>query len=108
MKFISSILMIYVLVLTLIPCSDHIGEIHTHDHNKVSHQNHEKEDTNGTEDSCTPFCTCSCCGISLTAASFHIFQLENPAESFNHTELQEKEYPLVTKYQENIWQPPQA
>lgn len=111
MRFISIILMMYVMVLTLIPCSDHLFESsntqhqHKHSENQKDHQ-HENHDCG--KDTCTPFCTCSCCGIALSAADFHIFKLEKPFESYTYQDLTHKPYPLISIFQENIWQPPRV
>lgn len=63
MKIISYILSVYLLVLSLVPCSDSMVFIHSEceantelvDSNK-NHSDHEHEDL------CTPFCICACCG----------------------------------------------
>ncbi|WP_312697803.1 DUF6660 family protein [Sphingobacterium mizutaii] len=107
MRFASVILMVYVMVLTFIPCSDRMTESHTHLHSGTEQSSHQ-EQHDCSKDSCTPFCTCSCCGISLTVANFHVFNLEKPIESYANIDLTEKEYPLVSNDQENIWQPPQV
>lgn len=107
MRFTSIILMVYVMVLTFIPCSDRMTESHTHLHSGTEQSSHQ-EHHDCSKDSCTPFCTCSCCGISLTVANFHVFNLEKPIESYANIDLTEKEYPLVSNDQENIWQPPQV
>ena len=118
MRFMSTLLMIYVLVLTFIPCSDHFADSHSHkqsfqtssnhSHEHSEKQDHEHESHDCSKDTCTPFCTCSCCGIALNAADFHLFKLEKPFEAYSFNELPIKFYPLVSKYQENIWQPPQV
>ncbi|SEG11026.1 DUF6660 family protein [Sphingobacterium lactis] len=109
MKVISAILTLYILVLTFIPCSDHFAETdcfghdHTEEHHRPKEHSHDH-----SKDSCTPFCTCSCCGISLTAAEEINFPIIEPFETHYSIDRSDKEYSLINKYNVNIWQPPQV
>jgi len=94
------------MVLTLIPCSDHYFESNSLD--KQEQHSHNSENHDCGQDACTPFCTCTCCGIALNAADFHLFKLDKPFEAYLGNELILKNYPLVSIFQENIWQPPQV
>lgn len=62
-KFISYILSIYMLALSLVPCSDGMDFMHSDCDtdtevvdNSHNHSDHDHEDL------CTPFCICACCG----------------------------------------------
>ncbi len=98
------------MVLTLIPCSDHLfespSESHTHLTSEQHTQHHEDHDC--SQDTCTPFCTCSCCGIALNSVDLSLLQLETPFAAYKPIQLVEKNYSLISQYLENIWQPPQA
>jgi len=63
MRILSYILIIYVLAISLLPCSDkentcdavssEMGHTQNHDH-KTDH-----------DDACSPFCNCSCCNTPV-------------------------------------------
>ena len=79
MKIATNILTIYMLALSLIPCGDGGGgfvEIANHifgvEHQHVS--DHEQHSNGCGDDTCTPFCVCNCCSISVnvpTNIDFH-------------------------------------
>ena len=62
MKSFAFLMCIYLLILCCLPCSDSI-ECNLPDRYSSSqsddHHNHSHESEN-----CTPFCTCSCCGLT--------------------------------------------
>lgn len=107
---ISHIFAFYMLALALVPCGDGGGGIvelgkHFFD---ISHQeqaDHERHSDNCGDDSCAPFCICSCCSSALSGpvklpmlvksptpiqASVPSFTIQIIPSSFNHS----------------IWQPP--
>ncbi len=58
-RWISIILSILIFSLSIIPCSDsHTCGMEEHE---VLGHNHSED----TEDHCSPFCVCHCCGISI-------------------------------------------
>ncbi len=112
MKWLSTLLIVYVMGLSMVPCSDPIasaaGEVHTASSLDGHGQHAHEKPHDHTQDNCTPFCTCSCCGISLTIADFRMLRIGVPFESLSPEKILEKEYSLVSNYLGNIWQPPQA
>ena len=58
MRFLTIILSVYILVLSLAPCGDDID--------CSKHANNKTEQTSDTHDhkseNCSPFCICACCG----------------------------------------------
>ncbi|MGK0364449.1 MAG: hypothetical protein ACI85O_001506 [Saprospiraceae bacterium] len=110
MKTTAHILAIYLLLLSLIPCSDggggmveliqHFFKVELH-----AHSGHDEDSGSCGDDFCSPFCVCNCCSIAI----------DFPAEA----SLNIKEYtPSPTTqpsfiphevriiYPTNIWQPP--
>ena len=70
MKLAIHILTIYILALSLAPCSDGGGGIvETANHFLgIEHQHvsdHEHHSNGCGDDTCTPFCVCSCCSMAL-------------------------------------------
>ena len=102
MKFLSILLSMYVLYMVSLPCVDEAI-----DFNKtfveISTAHHHHDDPNQT-DTCSPFCVCSCCSVTVELTSF-VFE-SNPVR-----EIQSQ---LIPYYKESfstyfhpIWQPPQ-
>ncbi len=103
MKIISLLLGIYLMALTLMPCSD-AHQIQQNSTTSISSFNHHPHDNR--IDLCSPFCGCSCCGNSLI---FRISNIEPIADytlffitTYNSSTQTHKEY----SYHNHIWQPP--
>lgn len=66
-KCLTVVYAIYVLCLSFVPCSDGFMS-HNHDTNgivEVHNHSHSEGEDDSHVDLCTPFCSCSCCGISI-------------------------------------------
>ena len=59
MRLFAFILSIIILALSVVPCSDNDNCNQPTTELSSDHSGHEHQ-----EDSCTPFCTCSCCGCA--------------------------------------------
>jgi hypothetical protein len=99
MKIFATILSIYVLVLTSMPCIDkQDNTLQKTELSGTSSDNHQKDC-----DHCSPFCTCYCCAspvLSQTSAiQFNVFFIAQHIPGEN-----------VSKYFSSIfssiWQPP--
>lgn len=110
MKIANHIFTIYLLTLSLIPCGDGGGgiiEIANHlfgvVHQHVS--DHEQHSNGCADDTCTPFCVCSCCSIttniptSASLTSNHITLISQKLPSYKSNF-----YP--SGYNAAIWHPP--
>lgn len=103
MKLFTFFLAIYLVSLALIPCGDKkdcnlaakqgISAIASETHSKKAH----------AEETCTPFCICSCCSISMNAAIAVIY-ISIPSEKVDNTIAFTKTYPLGSQL--SVWQPP--
>jgi hypothetical protein len=102
-RLLSVALSVYVLTLVLTPCVDNLipGQetqctqvVATH---SDSHADHH--------DSCSPFCTCSCCNISMEVTTGLTFTASVPDYNeialFFNAQVSETFHP-------QIWQPPKA
>lgn len=104
MRWILTIWTFYLMVLTSLPCSDaknqcedtvpKIETAQSHDHNKDSH------------DSCSPFCYCSCCSVSIVSYDFKPFEIRQPKVAFLSEKITLRDCSLISYYYGNIWQPP--
>lgn len=112
MKWLAGFMIIYVLVLSLVPCSDHeSGLIFEEQCSTIAHD-HDKTNNNDTHDhindTCTPFCTCSCCGIALNVFSIKFIEMCRLYETTLSLQTSTQEYKIVAQYLRAIWQPPQV
>ncbi len=106
-KLLSLILSIYMLALSLAPCTD--GLQHEHQTNScnnevlVDHHNHA-DNNNEHQDTCPPFCVCVCCG-SIVVTPSQIYLKENSNEIFLQS-LQGYLSIYSFEYNTNVWHPP--
>jgi hypothetical protein len=100
-KFLTYILSVYLLLLSVFPCAD---ENSCTDKDEtaasVSFSNNEHEE----EESCTPFCSCSCCGLQFSKTC-NCIKLKSPEPTAVHyaEEIQQQ----LSEIYFPIWQPPQ-
>ena len=96
MKWIPFILCIYILALSIIPCTDGTTDACKE---KIEHHDHSEDE----DDGCTPFCVCSCCGSLFTFSDIVSYF------SFN-SKISEKidsySSHYFSSYLEEIWHPP--
>jgi hypothetical protein len=104
MKFFFFILGGFMLYMSCLPCGDStecnekaVTEISTTD----NHQEH-----NHDAESCTPFCTCSCCAISIFYSGFYkALDVKALFQSEKHL-LSNVAFNTEAYY--SIWQPPKV
>ena len=110
MKLTIHIFTIYMLALSLVPCGDGGGgivEIVNHffgvEHQHIS--DHDQHSNGCGDDTCSPFCVCSCCSISIDVPT-------NIAFTDKHILIVSQKSPFYTSnfypsgYDASIWQPP--
>lgn len=101
MKILSFILAVYFLGLSVKTCSDTVMaadncQIVSCVHLETGHADHH------TADSCSPLCTCVCCGgVTLVYEFLHNFKA-------NHSSLEKPLYSenSISEISFSIWQPP--
>jgi hypothetical protein len=102
MRFLASILSLYILVLTAVPCLE-VPEFSGS--GNVLTQN----TTNDTQelpdvDLCSPFCVCSCCVSSIS--SQEVFHIDFTYDSFSSVQYSKYTSVFSSFNFASIWQPP--
>lgn len=104
MKIITFILSIFILSMSAMTCGDDIDENIFESQLFAHFDNHSHDHSQESQDSCTPFCTCQCCGTSITVPSLVILsEIKNTVLyscSFHYTSL------YSFDYYNGVWHPP--
>lgn len=107
MKHFLSIMSIYLLFLTVLPChcEDLLGKSKLTQTEYASFQNGPNEDAGFEKDICTPFCSCS----GFHYPNFIVKQSCRVLFDFSST----KKEPIylaqqTSSYSQSLWQPPQV
>ncbi len=104
MKWFVSILVAYLLALSLVPCADFRDRCEVTAEAAETTGSHQH--TGDDNDHCSPFCACACCGISMVAAEYSFPALEPPFQLKSSHEVVIHDSFFVSSYLGNIWQPP--
>lgn len=102
MKAFSFLMSIYLLTLCCIPCSDSDeckDSVKQEISSATDHSEHEH-----SEEACTPFCTCSCCAISVYCQSLFVMDLSNEVIPF--AQVNDYQDYFIKEIAISIWQPP--
>lgn len=104
MKLISVLMAIYIMVLSIVPCTDGISQIDLYPTIEISVEEDHHDHTHDAEDSCTPCCVCSCCGTvmmvpSISSISRYRVDLA-PTYQFPYT------FDYSFDYKNGVWHPP--
>lgn len=87
--------------MTISPCADDISVI---DHQSVHLSSESHEHPENSEDGCTPFCICQCCGTSITLES--IAHLDIIDFEFNEKLVFHYCSNYYFDYTKGLWHPP--
>ena len=102
MKFITIILSLLILVLSIKPCSDENNAEDLHQDGISAEHNHQ----NDGDDACPITCVCNCCGMAITYLLIKTFNLKfNEKISTKVFSNYQSNYRF--DFLSNIWQPPQ-
>ncbi|MGL4631961.1 MAG: DUF6660 family protein [Leadbetterella sp.] len=104
MKISTFILVFYLLALSLVPCSDVHNECSDkRETTKLADQhNHE----NDSDDMCSPFCICNCCGISMLVLEVTpLFNIRNITFKISQ-KIPIHSFSFVSSFFGSFWQPP--
>lgn len=103
MRFLTIILSLTILFLSLKPCSDGQNLEHKHKDEISMNHNHQED----SSDSCSTICICSCCGITITDITIESYHLKGCPTDF--VEIVSSYHPNYRfDYYTSIWQPPQG
>ncbi|MEZ5055222.1 MAG: DUF6660 family protein [Chitinophagales bacterium] len=101
MKYLVFIFSIYVLALSVVPCSDIKNECFNQ--KATEKQHHHNQDA---DDNCTPFCTCTCCINGVTIANPQHLVTDNFYTSTTIEKIPTFNTQFISSFEGNIWQPP--
>ncbi|MGV7107278.1 DUF6660 family protein [Flavobacterium sp. U410] len=104
MKFFVYIFSIYILALSIVPCSDAYNDCKSNIAIKELPQSHDhKSDHN---DVCSPFCTCTCCSVSANPkyATFTIKAVK--LIIISKIAFPQRDFLFTSNFHGSIWQPP--
>ena len=100
MKFMTIILSLLILILSLKPCSD--GQnIEDQYKDEISANHNHQEDS---DDSCPVTCICNCCGMTITYEPVLIFDLKLNID-ISTIEFSSYQSNYLFDFHSNIWQP---
>lgn len=103
MRWKTAILLIYILGLTAVPCSDIYNKcIEPKSHEKELAHNHGQDN----DDKCTPFCQCSCCSVPGVKFGFRLPEYNPPFAVITDKNAVIKDCQVISSYCGSIWQPP--
>jgi hypothetical protein len=110
MKIATFIFTFYMLALSLIPCGDGGGGIvkianHLFGIEHERHSDHEQHSNGCGDDTCSPFCVCSCCSIVINSPEenqFNLLLLLPPFKELPSCVRNEFSFDFIS----TVWQPP--
>ena len=104
MKIFSNTLSIYLLLLSLAPCTDGISITDSSSSYSSEGIDKHEDHSHNEEDNCTPFCSCFCCGTTVVfTTSFEVKMIDiysTNTYGFHYF------FDYSFDYKEEIWQPP--
>lgn len=101
MKNIIIILSLFILGLGLSPCADMTIDDMLF---PAEQHDHFMDNDEQSEDECTPFCSCQCCGIFITIHD--VIQVEEEKCIFDYSYIFHYDNQYKWEYLTTIWQPP--
>ncbi|WP_236969530.1 DUF6660 family protein [Membranihabitans marinus] len=101
MKNILIILSLFILGFGFSPCADTAVD---HQWTTLDQHDHSMDTDKESEDECTPFCICQCCGLFITF--YDIIQVDKEKCIFDYSYLYHYDNQYKWEYQTTIWQPP--
>lgn len=107
MKGFSSILALYMLALFMMPCADTYGKDLSLQPSRSTEIPQDNHDHTETQDLCTPFCLCGCCGlVSGVVLQWGVADMGR-IRSFDLSKPKMYHKPAaIPCYFGDIWQPP--
>ncbi|MFD2554155.1 DUF6660 family protein [Sphingobacterium tabacisoli] len=103
MRLLSAILLVFMMGLLMVPCSDLTNSCDNSQQIKTESSHSHSQDQ---DDTCSPFCLCSCCGITMTAFHFHSLDLAAPIHFFLIKHQAPSDFDFISQGSASVWQPP--
>ena len=101
MKFLTSILSLYILILTIIPCVDAVRDNAVQ---KIEISPDSAQNLPVDIDQCSPFCTCNCCVTPIVLQNYII---QFTCFYYTQSLLSQYAFNYLSSDWTSIWQPPQ-
>ena len=104
MRLFAYIFSIYILALSVVPCSDASNDCksNTTVSERIEAHNHNSDHN----DFCSPFCTCTCCSTTASLKfTPYKFRIPKPIATSKIT-YPVRDFSFVSNYCGKIWQPP--
>ena len=96
---------LYITALAVVPCSD-LDNHHEEEINLAENPEHNHD--NDADDTCTPFCCCTCCGIQMTIVEYRLIPVKiESGQEFSSEKVKTHITSFSSRYFGEIWQPPQ-
>jgi hypothetical protein len=102
MNLFRIIFSVYLIALTLVPCTDTLGVHKENVHAETTHS--DANHANEHEDTCPPLCSCNCCGVS--GVFFFQESISFEVVSYNEKIKIPLNQSAVSFFAHTIWQPP--
>lgn len=103
MRWFAFIFSFYIMALVVMPCNDAATCEQSQGNTEQTQQTHDHSDDE--EDHCSPFCTCSCCGVTGIIISVPNFQIVF-IEPITPTYITPYYQNFNSAYYYSFWQPP--
>lgn len=104
MKILNLLLCICILVLSCLTCED-VTELRVNEQVKFSINSLNKNQNHANTDSCSPLCTCNCCGQPLVF-SLKFTEIKDFKSALNNRSVSVYKQNFISGFYQNIWQPP--
>lgn len=105
-KWIITILSIYLIALSCLPCADMEVNSPAHDLTGLA-SNNEEHSHDKEKDSCSPFCFCNCCGAQVLSYEPGISFGFSAVSAMITIQLPTYKSVFASSFFGSIWQPPQ-
>ena len=102
MKIVALILSVHIFALSMFPCTD-VGVCGAADGDKVEHSD-DHDHSGEHEDTCPPFCVCSCCGIVFTFLELNDLPIQIYTPNYSYSHHYQFDYAYL--HHNSLWRPP--
>ena len=86
------------------PCTDSMSILHQEDTTVATNVSDSHNHSEESKDCCTPFCTCQCCGTSITIPP--LLQLREGKKQLCFSYTSHYSFSYNYDYSNGIWHPP--
>ncbi|HMS66525.1 MAG: hypothetical protein IPL23_27325 [Saprospiraceae bacterium] len=104
MKIFTFILSIYILVLSIVPCTDGIGYYIDYELPQQPMDQQSHDHSNQNQDHCSPFCICACCSSLVIIPLTH--EMAQIKFDLSASYLHHYTFDYTFDYNKGVWHPP--